>query len=158
LGNGAATGNVVNTSNAVIAGATYTFAGTSATGTVSVGAAGFERTITNVAAGQLNANSTDAVNGSQLYATDVTLNNLSTPFNNINSPGSSTPIKSFHVSSTLADSSATGTDSIAVGPAALASASNSIAIGNGATASIANSVALGNGATTSQVVATLGIP
>ena len=37
-------------------------------GAVSVGKAGFERRIQNVAAGRLSSNSTDAVNGSQLYA------------------------------------------------------------------------------------------
>lgn len=36
-------------------------------GTVSVGYKGFERTITNVAAGRISADSTDAINGSQLY-------------------------------------------------------------------------------------------
>ncbi|MGI4817557.1 MAG: beta strand repeat-containing protein, partial [Janthinobacterium lividum] len=41
-------------------------------------ASGSERTLTNVAAGQLSATSTDAVNGSQLYATNQALNNLST--------------------------------------------------------------------------------
>ena len=37
--------------------------------TVSVGATGQERTITHVAAGRITADSTDAVNGSQLYGT-----------------------------------------------------------------------------------------
>ncbi|MBR2183349.1 MAG: hypothetical protein IJ858_08005, partial [Acidaminococcaceae bacterium] len=46
------------------------FAGTgeNVIGTVSVGDAGKERTITNVAAGRILADSTDAINGSQLYA------------------------------------------------------------------------------------------
>ena len=46
------------------------FAGTgeNVIGTVSVGDAGKERTITNVAAGRILAESTDAINGSQLYA------------------------------------------------------------------------------------------
>ena len=44
------------------------FAGWQAAGgTVSVGYNGFERTITNVAAGRISADSTDAINGSQLY-------------------------------------------------------------------------------------------
>ena len=44
------------------------FAGWQANGgTVSVGYKGFERTITNVAAGRISADSTDAINGSQLY-------------------------------------------------------------------------------------------
>ena len=45
-----------------------TFAGANPTGSVSVGAAGQERQIHNVAAGHLSATSTDAVNGSQLYS------------------------------------------------------------------------------------------
>lgn len=48
---------------------TLNFAGTSPVGTVSVGSIGKERTITNVAAGRISATSTDAINGSQLYAT-----------------------------------------------------------------------------------------
>ena len=42
--------------------------GSNAGGAVSVGKAGFERQIQNVAAGRLSNTSTDAVNGSQLYA------------------------------------------------------------------------------------------
>ena len=52
------------------AGATGTvkgFAGQTAVGAVSVGASGAERRIQNVAAGEISATSTDAVNGSQLY-------------------------------------------------------------------------------------------
>ncbi|BCB09107.1 hypothetical protein HHSLTHF2_29970 [Vreelandella venusta] len=46
----------------------YDFAGISPVSTVSVGSVGNERTITNVAAGRITADSTDAINGSQLYA------------------------------------------------------------------------------------------
>ncbi|WP_196759257.1 YadA family autotransporter adhesin, partial [Moraxella catarrhalis] len=52
------------------AGATGTvkgFAGQTAVGAISVGASGAERRIQNVAAGEVSATSTDAVNGSQLY-------------------------------------------------------------------------------------------
>ncbi|WP_413992868.1 YadA family autotransporter adhesin [Labrys okinawensis] len=70
LGSGSTTAAVVNTTGTTIAGTAYTFAGTNATSTVSVGTAGAERTVTNVAAGQITATSTDAVNGSQLYATN----------------------------------------------------------------------------------------
>ncbi|WP_415765076.1 beta strand repeat-containing protein, partial [Paraburkholderia sp. J10-1] len=255
LGNGATTGTVVGTPSGVIGGTTYNYAGTNPTGTVSVGAANTERTITNVAAGQvtaastnavngsqlyatntqvtvnstnisnlqgsvttlqgqvttlqgnvttlqgnvttingqitnmqgqlanavlydssahnsvtlggtgatsavalhnvangtLSASSLDAVNGSQLYATNTNVTNLSNTVNNINNGGG---IKYFHTNSTLADSSATGTNSTAIGPQAAASAANAIAIGNAANASVANSVALGNGATTSAAVGT----
>ncbi|MGF6154528.1 hypothetical protein [Pseudomonas fluorescens] len=100
--------------------------------------------ITNLSAGALNGTSTDAVNGSQLFATNQSLNNIN------NGAG----IKYFHANSTLADSTATGVDSVAVGPAASSTAANAIAIGNGAVASTANSIALGNGATTAAAVAT----
>ncbi|MGN0950347.1 MAG: ESPR-type extended signal peptide-containing protein [Mitsuokella sp.] len=46
----------------------YTYAGSSPTGVITVGKVGGERRIQNVAAGLVSASSTDAVNGSQLYA------------------------------------------------------------------------------------------
>lgn len=49
-------------------GTSYTYAGSSPTGVVTVGSVGGERRIQNVAAGLVSASSTDAVNGSQLYA------------------------------------------------------------------------------------------
>lgn len=49
-------------------GTSYAYAGASPTGVVTVGSAGGERRIQNVAAGLVSAHSTDAVNGSQLYA------------------------------------------------------------------------------------------
>ena len=56
----------------------YTAAGlpNAANGTVSVGSAGKERQIQNVAAGVISATSTDAINGSQLYATNNYMNNF----------------------------------------------------------------------------------
>ena len=56
----------------------YTAAGEpdAANGTVSVGSAGKERQIQNVAAGVISATSTDAINGSQLYATNNYMNNF----------------------------------------------------------------------------------
>lgn len=56
------------TASMEIAGTTYRFAGATPTSTVSVGKEGEERQITNVAAGRISSDSTDAVNGSQLYA------------------------------------------------------------------------------------------
>ncbi|OBW95838.1 ESPR-type extended signal peptide-containing protein, partial [Gallibacterium anatis] len=60
--------------------ANYTFAGVGRTadGAVSVGLAGKERRIQNVAAGLISATSTDAINGSQLYATNDLLGKLAT--------------------------------------------------------------------------------
>ncbi|MBB3905489.1 beta strand repeat-containing protein [Methylobacterium brachythecii] len=75
--------NAVGTPNAVIGGTTYAFAGVAPAGTVSVGAAGSERTITNVAAGRLSTTSTDAVNGSQLNATNQQVTTNTTNITNI---------------------------------------------------------------------------
>ncbi|MEX3901671.1 hypothetical protein AB4Y34_41465, partial [Paraburkholderia sp. BR10954] len=56
--------------------------GSNPIGTVSVGSVGNERTITNVAAGRLSGTSTDAVNGSQLYATNQQVDQLSQDIKN----------------------------------------------------------------------------
>lgn len=76
LGSGSQTAAAVGTESTTIRGETYQFAGTNPTSTVSVGSAGAERTITNVAAGRISATSTDAINGSQLYATNQAIENL----------------------------------------------------------------------------------
>ena len=68
IGNGSETATAVATQSATINGEAHNFAGVNPTSTVSVGKAGAERTITNVAAGRISATSTDAINGSQLYA------------------------------------------------------------------------------------------
>ena len=68
IGNGSETAAAVATPSATINGVAHNFAGVNPTSTVSVGKAGSERTITNVAAGRISATSTDAINGSQLYA------------------------------------------------------------------------------------------
>ena len=70
LGLNSTAGAAVATAGTTIRGTSYNFAGAAPVATVSVGALGAERQITNVAAGQLNAGSTDAVNGSQLFATN----------------------------------------------------------------------------------------
>lgn len=70
LGSGSVTETAVGTSNVVVDKNTYNFAGVSPTATVSVGSVGAERTVTNVAAGRLSETSTDAINGSQLFATN----------------------------------------------------------------------------------------
>ena len=68
IGNGSETAAAVATPSATINGVAHNFAGVNPASTVSVGKAGAERTITNVAAGRISAASTDAINGSQLYA------------------------------------------------------------------------------------------
>ncbi|MBB5420149.1 autotransporter adhesin, partial [Paraburkholderia sp. JPY171] len=77
LGANSLTAEAVGTSGTNIRGTNYSFAGASPTSTVSVGSGGNERTITNVAAGRLSATSTDAVNGSQLYATNQAIEQIS---------------------------------------------------------------------------------
>ncbi len=70
LGAGSTTTGASDTSGNVLDGITNN-AGAVAAGSgnvVSVGSAGNERQIQNVAAGAVNATSTDAVNGSQLYS------------------------------------------------------------------------------------------
>ncbi|HDR1301848.1 TPA: YadA-like family protein [Pasteurella multocida] len=68
LGAGAETAAAEGTNEATVNTFKYSgFAGTAPIATVSVGKADAERTITNVAAGRINATSTDAINGSQLY-------------------------------------------------------------------------------------------
>lgn len=59
------------------------FAGNKPQAVVSVGTEGAERQIVNVAAGQINATSTDAINGSQLYSVQDNLNNLGTSVTNV---------------------------------------------------------------------------
>ena len=68
LGAGSETAAAVATPSATINGTAHNFAGVNPASTVSVGKAGSERTITNVAAGRISKTSTDAINGSQLYA------------------------------------------------------------------------------------------
>ena len=72
-----------STNNGIIFG---NYAGTVNTNTgyvVSVGAIGVERQIKNVASGVVSSTSTDAINGSQLYATDVALGNVANSTKNI---------------------------------------------------------------------------
>ena len=87
LGSESRTADAVSTSSATINGKTYNFAGGEANSTLSIGVAkgvdeyGNEikevnRTITNVAAGRINDNSTDAVNGSQLHAVIKAVNDV----------------------------------------------------------------------------------
>ena len=79
LGANSATEAAVQTTSATVGGLTFgNFAGNAPESTLSIGTAGKERTITNVAAGRISDSSTDAVNGSQLYATQNVMNNIGT--------------------------------------------------------------------------------
>ena len=86
LGTNSVTDNAVNQLQAMVNNTTYVFAGTDATSVVSVGSkqrAGFGgvknyvRQVQNVAAGRVDASSTDAVNGSQLHAAYDAINTMS---------------------------------------------------------------------------------
>ncbi|MDY5306610.1 beta strand repeat-containing protein, partial [Fusobacterium gastrosuis] len=126
-GTAGATGTV---SSATVNGVTYSgFAGTTAAGAVTVGSAGLERRIMNVAAGEISKTSTDAINGSQLYALASTVANISA--------SSASPIKYFSVKQTTdvanhKNDGATQEGAIAIGPNASATLKNSIVLGNGA--------------------------
>ena len=98
---------------------------------VSFGAAGYERQLKNVAPGEVSANSTDAINGSQLAAI---VDQIAYKYVSINS--TDTPNKD--------NKGATATNSIAIGPNATATAEKSVVIGDGASATTANGVAIGS--------------
>lgn len=85
LGTNSVTDNAVNQLQAMVNNTTYVFAGTDAISVVSVGSkqrAGFGgvknyvRQVQNVAAGRVDASSTDAVNGSQLHAAYDAINTM----------------------------------------------------------------------------------
>lgn len=85
LGTAAETKQAVSVMEATVGKITYGgFAGTDATASVSVGKEGdHTRQIQNVGAGEISATSTDAINGSQLYATQDVINNVAGSVTNI---------------------------------------------------------------------------
>ncbi|MDP9894318.1 autotransporter adhesin [Variovorax boronicumulans] len=151
LGAGSSTAAAVGTASTTINGVTYNFQGVAPVGTVSVGSGGAERTITNVAAGRISGTSTDAINGSQLFATNQSIEDLSTTV-------TTNKTKYYSVNSTGGGNEdnlgATGADAIASGKNAAAAGASAVAIGLGATAGDANSVALGAGSSTTAAVGT----
>lgn len=80
LGTATTTKAAVAVTEATVGKLTYGgFAGTDATAVVSVGKEGdHTRQIVNMGAGEISATSTDAINGSQLYATNDVINNVVT--------------------------------------------------------------------------------
>ena len=141
-----ADGTVTYTSGPAI---TYSgFAGT-AVGVVSVGSVGAERQIVNVAAGEISATSTDAINGSQLFAVaDSIANGLSGQITNIVN-NAQTHYYSVNSTNTAAGSNyandgATGADSMAAGVSATSAGAQSTALGYTAASNAANSVAVGS--------------
>lgn len=84
LGFKSETKEATSVTEATVGKLTYSgFVGNKPQSVVSVGTEGNERQIVNVAAGQINATSTDAINGSQLYATQDVINNVAGSVTNI---------------------------------------------------------------------------
>ena len=109
--------------------------------TVSVGAVGAERRVVNVAAGVLSPISTDAVNGSQLFATNQ---QVATNTQNITGlqNGTAGPFRDNNTSG-YATAQASGSDAISGGFGSVASGTASTAVGTGAQATQAGAVAIG---------------
>ena len=140
LGSGSTTATgATNQGSTKINGITYNFAG--ATGNpnmqVSVGSAGATRQIKNVAAGEVSATSTDAINGSQLYAVASAVKPLK--YVSVNSTAAGT-------GSNVDNDGAQGGNSIAIGPSSTVTRQNSIAIGSGAQSLSEDSVVIGRDA------------
>ena len=144
---------IANVTGATVNGVSYSgFAGgVNSTGNfVSVGtnATGGQRKIINVAAGNVSATSTEAINGSQLY---MVANELK---NQIGTGGSSS-IRYFSVNSTHTanrnNNGATAYEAVAIGPNATAAGNQSIAIGLNSTAAngSTNTIAIGRNANAS---------
>ncbi|CAM3072293.1 hypothetical protein [Streptobacillus ratti] len=79
LGSESITTEAKATKDAKIGDITYSgFAGNNPNSVVSIGSKDKERQLQNVASGQINDKSTDAINGSQLYATNMVIGTLAT--------------------------------------------------------------------------------
>uniref|UniRef100_UPI0035A09618 hypothetical protein n=1 Tax=Glaesserella sp. TaxID=2094731 RepID=UPI0035A09618 len=125
---------------AIIGGITYDGFATRATvatgDQVSVGAAGSERQIKHVAAGNISETSTDAINGSQLYIIAKGLQEKLTHFYSVNNINSA--------SGNYNNDGATGVDALAAGVGTVAAGEEASAVGKSANASGNFSVAFGN--------------
>ena len=140
LGSGSTTATgATNQGSTTINGITYNFAG--ATGNpnmqVSVGSAGATRQIKNVAAGEVSATSTDAINGSQLYAVASAVKPLK--YVSINSTATG-------AGSNVDNDGAQAPNSIAIGPSSTVTKQNSIAFGNNAQSLSDDSITIGRNA------------
>ncbi|END7903568.1 YadA-like family protein, partial [Escherichia coli] len=118
--------------------------------------------ITNVAAGDLSTTSTDAVNGSQLNATNILVTQNSQMINQLAGNTSETYIEENGAGinyvrtndSGLAfnDASAAGIGSTAVGYNTVAKGDSSVAIGHGSNSIVETSIALGSESVSSRVI------
>ena len=150
IGAGSVTRAAVGTAGATIGSSTLSgFAGATPAGSFSVGDVGAERQVQNVAAGQLTVDSTDAVNGSQLYQVASQAAQASDQYNDLSGAVSSlsTGVNSLSTSTaslstgmdSLSTSTATGFSSLSTGVSSLQvagdnqGASTAAALGGGAT-------------------------
>ena len=124
------------------------FAGEQSVGAVTIGGGGTERRIQNVAAGEMSATSTDAVNGSQLYSTAKTLLDGMTNYVHVNDGTTTQKAGTASSNKGILDAvgGATGKKSVAIGVDTQAAGENGVAVGNTAKATGKNSVAHGTDA------------
>ena len=129
------------------------FAGAQSVGAVTIGAGDYERRIQNVAAGEVSATSTDAINGSQLYAVANTFSKNMSSYMHINDGTSTQTVGNATTNYGYSGSKAgaTGTKAIAGGVNAQAAGEKAIAIGADATASSDASIAIGSNAKTQSI-------
>ncbi|EDA5560875.1 trimeric autotransporter adhesin SadA [Salmonella enterica] len=120
--------------------------------------------ITNVAAGEIASNSTDAVNGSQLYETNMLISQYSESISQLAGDTSETYITENGTGVKYIrtndnglegqDAYATGNGATAVGYDAVASGAGSLALGQNSSSSIEGSIALGSGSTSNRAITT----
>ncbi|HBB4901196.1 YadA-like family protein [Escherichia coli] len=118
--------------------------------------------ITNVAAGDLSTTSTDAVNGSQLNATNILVTQNSQMINQLAGNTSETYIEENGAGINYVrtndnglafnDASASGIGATAVGYNSVASGESSVAIGQGSSSSVDTGIALGSSSVSSRVI------
>ncbi|ECQ0185799.1 autotransporter adhesin SadA, partial [Salmonella enterica] len=120
--------------------------------------------ITNVAAGEIASDSTDAVNGSQLYETNMLISQYSESISQLAGDTSETYITENGTGVKYIrtndnglegqDAYATGNGATAVGYDAVASGAGSLALGQNSSSSIDGSIALGSGSTSNRAITT----
>ncbi|EAM1660129.1 hypothetical protein C3N93_05885 [Salmonella enterica subsp. enterica serovar Bareilly] len=120
--------------------------------------------ITNVAAGEIASDSTDAINGSQLYETNMLISQYSESISQLAGDTSETYITENGTGVKYIrtndnglegqDAYATGNGATAVGYDAVASGAGSLALGQNSSSSIDGSIALGSGSTSNRAITT----
>ena len=120
--------------------------------------------ITNVAAGEIASDSTDAVNGSQLHETNMLISQYNESINQIAGDTSETYITENGTGVKYIrtndnglegqDAYATGDGATAVGYNAVASGASSLALGENSSSSIEGSIALGSGSSSKRAITT----